>query len=146
MNWSRINNPKLQKLISEISEKLITKKVDHVGIDLERVMSASTVLQISEFRFFKLAYCQWYGHEITDNRLEHIFSDYMFGNIVPHWVRHFTRKVLELFEQGKLNPEDFNIKCPEGTPELKSAGIGYTIILTLVVFIFCFLITGYTPA
>jgi hypothetical protein len=146
MNWSRIKNPKLQKLISEISEKLISRKEDQKHLDLNRVMTASRMLQISEFRFFKLAYCQWYGHEITDNRLEYIFSDYMFGDIVPHWVRHFTRKVLDLFDQGKLNPEDFNIRCPEATPELKSAGIGYSIILTLVVFLFCFLITGYTPA
>ena len=146
MNWSKISNPKLQKFIHEISEKLISRKEDQNHLDLERVMTASRMLQVSEFHFFQVAYAQWYGHEIPEHSLEPIFSDYMFLEVVPHWVRHFTRKILFLSEQGELLASNFNIKRTENTVELRSAGIGYSIILTLVVFVFCFLITGYTPA
>ncbi len=135
----------LRQLMKALPELILTKGKDHTSLDLERVVRASMMLQLSEFRFFQLAYAQWYGQEIPENRLEHIFSEYMFDDIIPHWVRHFTRKILSLSDEGRLHPRAFNIEPQEATYELRSAGIGYTVILTIVVFIFCFLITGYTP-
>jgi len=145
MKGSKLSSERIKQLMKELPERIFTKREDPASLDLERVMLASTMLQISEFRFFQVAYAHWYGQEIPENRLEHIFSDYMFGDIIPHWVRHFTRKILILSDEGRLHPRDFNIEPQESTYELRSAGIGYTIILTIVVFIFCFLITGYTP-
>lgn len=122
------------------------RQQEHIRKDLEEVMTASRLLQISEFRFFNLAYAQWYGHDISEKGLEHIFASYMFEDIVPHWVRHFTRKVLSLFEQGVLDPEMFHIERPVSTLEKRSEGIGYTIILVILLVVFCFLLTsGSTP-
>ena len=108
-------------------------------------MSASRLLQITEFKFFHLAYTQWFGNEISENRLEHIFAEYMFEDIVPHWVRHFTRKILSLNGQGALETESFDIERPITTLEKRSEGIGYTIILSIIVVVFCFAITTGTP-
>lgn len=113
--------------------------------DLEKVASASKLLQISEFRFFQISYFQWYGREISENYLESIFSEYMFEDIVPHWVRHFARKVISCHEDGGIDPAEYNIERPQTTLELRSAGYGYTIILSIVVVVFCIMLTGHVP-
>ena len=70
----------------------------------------------------------------------------MFEDIVPHWVRHFTRKVINLFDEDALDPGVFNIKQPKASLEKRSEGIGYTVILTVMVVVYCFLLTsGTTP-
>ena len=66
----------------------------------------------------------------------------MFEDIVPHWVRHFTRKVVSLFERGTLDPCEFDIERPRATLEKRSEGIGYSIILSIIVVVFCILITS----
>ena len=118
---------------------------DHTQKDINDVSFSARLLQISEFEFFQVAYFQWYGREIRESSLEYIFDDYMFKDIVPHYVRYFARKVLLLFDQGNLDPEEFNIERPKSTPELRSAGIGYTVMLIVILIIFCLLITNFTP-
>jgi hypothetical protein len=130
----------LRKILKNIFKSRKAMQHEHFQKDLEGVMRASRLLQISEFRFFDLAYAQWYGQSINENGLEHIFAAYMFEDIVPHWVRHFTRKVISMFEQGTLNPREFNIERPKASHELRCAGIGYTVILTVMVVVFCLLI------
>jgi hypothetical protein len=111
-------------------------------LDLDKVAFASQALQISEFRLFCLAYSQWYGCDIPESELEYIFSEYMFEGIVPHWARHFARQVITRFEQGMLDPGEFNIECPKATEALRSAGFGYSVILTVILIVFCVMLTG----
>ena len=113
--------------------------------DIRRILLSSALLQISEFRFFQIAYRQWYGREISENRMEYIFEVYMYEDIVPHYVRHLTRKVICLFDQGILDPGMFNIDRPKTSPAHRSTGIGYTIMLAIILVIFCFAITDYVP-
>ena len=113
--------------------------------DLEKVASASKLLQIPEFRFFQIAYFQWHGREISENHLEYIFAAYMFEDIVPHWVRHLARTVISRNENGVIDPEDFHIERPKTTLELKSAGFGYIAILSIVVVIFCIMLAVHVP-
>lgn len=130
---------KIRKIITpdeHDSEYLINRDVDRVGF-------ASTLLQISEFRFFKMSYFRWYGRHISDGRLEYIFDDFMFGRSVPHYVRYFAREVISLFEKGRLDPKDFGINHPRPTPEMRSAGIGYILMLLLVLVVFLILVTGH---
>jgi len=113
--------------------------------DLDKVANAAKLLQISEFRFFQIAYFQWYGRGIAENQLEYIFSEYMFEDIVPPWVRHFSRTVLACNEDGGIDPSNYNIERPKTTLELKSAGYGYTAILSMVIVLFCIMLSGHVP-
>ncbi len=142
MNGSKLDLETLKEVYNthfrtprNIEQKLCQK-------ELEGVMLASRLLQITEFNFFRLSYAQWYGHEVSENGLEHIFAEYMFEDIVPHWVRHFTRKIVSLFEKGTLDPCEFDIELPKATLEKRSEGIGYSIILSIILVVFCFLITS----
>lgn len=115
---------------------------DYEYKDLDRVMTASRLLQISEFHFFGLAYNCWYGHEIQERTLEYIFAEYMFEEKIPHWVRHLSRTILLRDEQGTLDPEEFHIAQPKPSKKLKFYGVGYTIMLTVIMVLFCILIAG----
>jgi hypothetical protein len=120
------------------------QKADQAERDPERVMAASRLLHMSEFRFFSLSYLQWYGREPNEESLEHIFAEYMFQNQVPHWVRHLTRRVLKSHENGSLDPAEYNPRISEPVPlEMKKAGVGYTILLAIIIVIFCIMISGY---
>jgi hypothetical protein len=113
--------------------------------DTDNVIISAGILQISEFRFFKVAYSDWYGVDISDKALEPIFSNYMFRNVVPHWVRRLARIVLSRSRQGVLNPKDFNIKYRKATPELQTIGYHYLITLAFVLVLFLVLTAGFEP-
>ncbi len=63
--------------------------------DLQILLDAVALLDISEFRLFELAYRAWYGKEAGARQLELDFADYMFRNRVPIWVRHYARGVVK---------------------------------------------------
>lgn len=109
------------------------------------VACAAALLQISEFQFFHLAHVQWFGKSIPDNTMESFFSEYLFGDAIPHWVRQLSRKVLNLYKQGNLKLSDFNIERPVVTPEMRANGEWYVIMLLILVVIFVVLISGYEP-
>lgn len=75
--------------------------------DVQQVLDASAYLRISEFDVFRLAWERWTG-EIADERwLERIFADYMFKHVVPGWVRHFVREVMNRVAAGYLDRAEF---------------------------------------
>lgn len=76
-----------QEIHEFISEHFVNQP-DPLSKDLERVMIASRLLQVSEFCFFRIAYYQWFGREIDEGVLECLFREYMFQDNIPHWVRH----------------------------------------------------------
>lgn len=63
--------------------------------DAQAVLWSAEVLEKSEFEVFELAYRAWYREQPEVNRLERVFADYMFDEVVPFWVRQFTRETLE---------------------------------------------------
>jgi len=129
---------KLKKVI----QAAITRQQDYENRDLDRVMVASRLLQISEFNFFGLAHSCWYGQEIQEHSLEYIFAEYMFEDKIPHWVRHLARTILSRHEHGKLDPGEFNVVHPRPSRKLQYYGVGYTIMLAVIMVVFCMLITG----
>ena len=74
--------------------------------DLAKVIRAADKLGITEYDFFHLAFRRWTGHEPDVRMLEKNFVDYMFRQIVPHWVRHYARRIIALDEQGQLDGND----------------------------------------
>ncbi len=109
--------------------------------DLEAVTGTAAWLQISEFELFQTAYCTWFGKRGPERIVEGFFSAYMLENTVPHWVRHFVRA----FARGEQIPKACALRQPEIDPALRFRGIGYGIVLVLVMAGFCLLVAGWTP-
>lgn len=59
------------------------------------VLWSAEILQKTEFELFETAYRVWYREEPEVARLERIFADYMFEEVVPFWVRQFARTTLD---------------------------------------------------
>lgn len=81
----------------------------HLEQDLVAVLDASAALEVTEFRLFELAYQDWYGKRPDNSAMEKLFAAYMFANRVPGWVRHFSRKILALQSQDRLDPRVYGV-------------------------------------
>jgi hypothetical protein len=100
--------------------------------DVQHVLDTAAVLEITEFQVFHMAYAKWYGEVPGDSVIEPFFTGYMFREIVPPWVRQFTRFVLDLYEAGKLDPRKLGIEKIKLTQEMWSRGKRYILILVMV--------------
>ncbi len=67
--------------------------------DAQAVLWSAEILGKSEFEVFETTYQAWYRETPDVNRLERIFADYMFDEVVPFWVRQFTRTTLEAHDE-----------------------------------------------
>ena len=98
--------------------------------DIEDVLELSALLEIREYDLFGLAYHWWFGCPANNKVLESHFVRYMFNKIVPHWMRHYSRMLLDLREQGILDREELGIsRLPDATPQSVRAGLRYTVII-----------------
>jgi len=79
--------------------------------DLQALLDAVGLLDISEFRLFELAYDAWYGERASPEKLEYAFARYMFRDEVPFWVRHYARRVLKLARQHPLDTSAMGVAC-----------------------------------
>jgi len=127
------------RIKSCIEETLHGRQDDFCKDSIAIAVSAS-LLQISEFRCFQIAYAQWFGYELDEQRMEEIFSSYLQESFVPHWVRHFTRKVFYLEVQGSLDPGEFNIVRPVTTRRHRIQGICYSALLLAITVLFCLML------
>ena len=73
--------------------------------DAQAVLWSAEILEKSEFEVFELAYQAWYRETPDVHRLERIFAEYMFDEVVPFWVRQFTRATLETHHNWSRDEE-----------------------------------------
>ncbi|NIR28368.1 MAG: hypothetical protein GWN84_03375 [Gammaproteobacteria bacterium] len=121
---------------------------DQIAPDTRDILSASAILEITEFRLFELAYERWFGKPAVEKEIERFFVGYMFRSIVPHWVRQFCRDVLTLDAAGKLVPRDFGVFPRPESHTMVQRGIRYlaTVIFVVVTLhIVAILVTQYSP-
>ncbi len=74
------------------------------------VLEVASLLDITEFRVFTIAYWRWFGRRSAAQAMERYFANYMFHSIVPHWVHHFTREILGRAREGTLRAADYGIR------------------------------------
>lgn len=74
------------------------------NVESNLVAEAANRLEVGEFQVFQLGYFAWFGCEIEAKALENAFFGYLLENQVPHWVRHFARRIVQLDDQGGLHP------------------------------------------
>jgi len=110
---------------------------NQIPTDVWSVLRTSSLLSVGEFRVFEIAYEIWYGEKGDEKTIERYFIPYMFGDVVPMWVRHFCKRVLQLDEEDKLDPVEFGIVRRQATKEQVSKGVEY-ILWIVVVFILMF--------
>ena len=110
---------------------------EQLAADVQEVLDTSALLEITEFDVFRMAYSGWFGEQAADGVIEPFFIDYMFNDAVPVWVRHFTRRVIRLKREGRLEPRQLGIMPKDYQPEMAAKGIRYLIIavfwLTLLI-------------
>ena len=86
--WQTLLHPDREEL--EMKDRLV-------------VISAANQLQIGEFQLLQLAYREWYDEDLPEALVSKLFTSYMLHNQVPHWARHYARRILERYEQGDLD-------------------------------------------
>ena len=101
------------------------------------------VLQISEYEFFRIAYQNGFNHQITEERLDSLFKDYLATSEAPYWVNDFARKVHVRFKAGKLNYKDYGIKRRSSNRRTRIRGWVIITSLLILMLIYSYLITKY---
>lgn len=67
---------------------------------------AANLIQVGEFQLIQLAYFEWFGEDMPEATGHSLFHAYMLHNQVPHWVRHYARRILALDAAGSLDDQD----------------------------------------
>ena len=70
------------------------------------VAKAANILQVGEFQLLQLAYFKWHGQDLPVALVDRLFTNYMLHSEVPHWVRHYARRIIEDAGQGVININD----------------------------------------
>ena len=99
------------------------------------VLNTAALLDTTEFNVFCLAYTRWFGRRASVEFIEPHFNAYMFSEIVPFWVRHFTRHIMKLYTTGRLNLQDYGLKSPPARARMIFLGRFYTFLLILILVI-----------
>jgi hypothetical protein len=82
-------------------------KNNSVNEDAKAVTQAANFLSLREIDFFRLAYRRWHSSDIGAEQLEKIFAAFMFHEVVPPWVRHCAREVINREGMNMLDPTEF---------------------------------------
>ena len=70
------------------------------------VISAANTLQVGEFQLLQLAYREWFDEDLPEALVARLFTAYMLRNEVPHWARHYARRIVELDALGTLDDQE----------------------------------------
>lgn len=104
--------------------------------DVRSVLRAASLLSVGEFRVFEIAYEQWYGEPGDAKRIERSFAAYMFNDVIPVWVRHFCKKVVQLDSENALDPGDYGILAPAASTSQQNRGLECIMLLIVILMLF----------
>ena len=103
------------------------------------IIHAANLIQIGEFQLIQLAYKSWYREELDETKVDKIFSEYMYRNIIPIWVKYYAKDIIKLDNANVLNGHDkkYHIYDHEfgeifnQHTDRKKRGIQYAIIIAI---------------
>jgi hypothetical protein len=127
---------------TKLIDQFFPRKKDRTEKDIAQTIMSSSLLQVSEFRFFELSYSRWYGRDLSEKRMEYFFSDYMMRRQVPYWVRHLSREVQSQYFKGTLDPYEYNIQYSRPSHELSGPIKFLPVFLSFAYLIFYFIFSG----
>ena len=104
------------------------------------IIQAANLIQIGEFQLIQLAYKSWYKEDLPEDKINHIFNEYMITGIIPIWVTFYAKDIIKLDKANVLNAdnEKYHIYDNEfgrhidDEKQRKNRGIFYTILIGLV--------------
>lgn len=99
------------------------------------VVKAASVLHISEYEVFRIAYRHWFGQPAPDDELRAIFDTYVDARTVPLWVRAYVRRVRKHWQAGKLDPREFGVEPNPPTSQWAAFWGGFAFAM-MIVFLF----------
>ena len=101
------------------------------------VAQAANILQVGEFQLLQLAYKDWYDEELPEALTDSLFADYMLRKRVPHWARHFARRILDWERRGLLDANNIDHhRYDRGYSSLAPGGVRRFCIATALLVIF----------
>jgi len=104
---------------------------EDIDPELWDLLEASALLQVTEFKVFELAYKDWFGTMPRPYIIEPHFNNYMFNRIIPVWVKHFCRRVVEMGREGTLDPRAFGVYPRQPSRRMMRIGQVYTALLLM---------------
>jgi hypothetical protein len=78
---------------------------EEMAQERDEIAEAANLLQTGEFQLLQLAYYDWHGHDVPEDRLDELFADYMIRKSVPAWARHYARRIIDGIAEGRLDPD-----------------------------------------
>ena len=106
---------------------------ENLAPDVDEVLTATALLDITEWDFFNLAYDRWHGEPAREGIMEPIFAAYMSNDVVPLWARHFARLVARLYQRGKLDRHALGIDRLPGSARMVSRGMRYGVFIVVAI-------------
>ncbi|NKB55619.1 MAG: hypothetical protein GKS00_04715 [Alphaproteobacteria bacterium] len=101
------------------------------------IAQAANILQIGEFQLLQLAYKDWHGKELPEALTDRLFADYMLRKQVPHWARHYARRILDWDKRGLLNAGDSTYhRYDRGYSMQAPGGVRRFVIASVVLLVF----------
>ena len=70
------------------------------------ILDAANLLQVGEFQLIQLAYKVWYKEDLTEDKINKIFEEYMITGIIPIWVTYYAEDIIKLDNANVLNNYD----------------------------------------
>ncbi len=108
---------------------------ENLAPDIDSVLTATALLDITEWDFFNLAYNRWHGEPAAEGIMEPIFAAYMFNDVVPLWARHFARLVERLYQRGVLDRQALGIDRLPSSAQMVSRGMRYGVAITTIMIV-----------
>lgn len=87
------------------------------------IASAANILDVGEFQVLEMAYRAWYGRDMPPAMVDSIFRQYMYRSVVPHWARHYARRIVEQARQGELAPPGVGRPVPLAMPLTRAEAV-----------------------
>ncbi len=106
---------------------------EHLAPDVDSVLNATALLDITEWDFFNIAYNRWHGGPAEQAVMEPIFAAYMFNDVVPLWARHFARLVERLYRRGVLDRRALGVARLPSSQQMVTRGVRYGIFVAVVI-------------
>ncbi len=103
------------------------------------VISAANTLQVGEFQLLQRAHRKWFNKDLPEALVARLFTAYMLRNEVPHWARHYARRIIAMDTAGTLDDHNpaYHRFYP-AVPHQRHGGVGQFSMATAAVMICVF--------
>ena len=104
------------------------------------IIQAANLIQIGEFQLIQLAYKAWYEKDLSEDKINNIFNEYMFTGIIPIWVTYYAKDIIKLDKANVLDSynKKYHIYDNEfgeyisDEKQRKNRGIFYTVLIGFI--------------